>query len=141
MQEAAEVIAKPLPALEGLSREFYAWCERGELRFQRCTGCGAWRHVPREMCAECGSSEWEWERSSGRGRVFTWTVVARAMHPAFRSDVPFAPAVIELNEGVRLLSQVVDCPPEELQIDMPVEVTFEAVTPEITLPKFRRAGV
>ena len=133
--------AKPLPVLEGLAGEFYAWCRQHELRFQRCTRCRAWRHVPREMCSSCGSPEWEWARASGRGTVFTWTVVARALHPAYAADVPFAPAVIEMDEGVRLLSAVVDCAPDELAVGMPVEVAFEAVTPEVTLPKFRRVRV
>jgi hypothetical protein len=131
--------AKPLPVLEGLAGEFYGWCRRHELRFQRCTRCLAWRHVPREMCPACGSREWEWARASGRGTVFTWTVVARALHPGYAADAPLAPAVIEMDEGIRLLSVVVDCAPEELVVGMPVEVTFEAVTPEVTLPKFRRA--
>lgn len=130
---------KPLPKLEGFAGEFYEWCHRGELRFQRCSNCQTWRHVPREMCATCSSLDWSWERSSGKGVVFTWTVAVRAMHPAFDGDVPFAPTVVEFAEGVRLLSHVVDCPPDELLIDMPVEVVFEAVTDEVTLPKFRRA--
>ena len=131
--------AKPLPAMEGLAKEFYGWCKQNELRFQRCTACGTWRHVPREMCAACGSWQWEWARSSGRGTVFTWTVIARALHPAFQNDTPYAPVVIEMDEGVRLLSQVVDCAPDQLRIGMRVEVVFDAVTPESTLPKFRRA--
>jgi uncharacterized OB-fold protein len=138
MAEAGTGYARPLPELQGFSKDFYEWCKKHELRFQRCGDCGAWRHVPREMCAECGSWRWEWSRSSGRGSVFTWTVVVRAMHPAFESDVPLAPAVIEMEEGVRLLSQVVDCQPQELEIGMPVEVVFDDVTAEITLPKFRR---
>ena len=131
--------AKPLPALEGFAQEFYEWCKQNQLRFQRCTACGTWRHVPREMCAACGSWEWEWAASSGRGKVFTWTVIARALHPAFQNDTPYAPVVIEMDEGVRLLSQVVDCAPDQLRIGMPVEVVFHAVTSAITLPKFRRA--
>ncbi len=138
MADAKQAYSKPLPLLEGLTGEFYAWCRRGELRFQRCRSCRAWRHVPREICAGCGSWEWDWEASSGRGQVFTWTVVARAMHPAFRTDVPCAPAVIEMEEGIRLLSTVVDCTPDELEIGASVEVRFDAVTPEVTLPRFRR---
>ena len=138
MTQAAYV--KPLPLTEGLAKEFYDWCKQRELRFQRCTGCSSWRHVPREMCAECGSWEWEWATSSGRGRVFTWTVVARAMHPAFQDDAPYASVVVEMDEGVRLVSNVIDYPLDELEIGMPVEVVFEDVTPEITLPKFRRVG-
>ena len=131
---------KPLPLMEGFAKEFYGWCKQHELRFQRCTGCGSWRHVPREVCPECGSWQWEWAKSSGRGTVFTWTVIARALHPAFQSDVPYAPAVIEMEEGVRLLSEVVDCLPDQLQVGMPVEVVFTEATPEITLPKFRKTG-
>jgi uncharacterized OB-fold protein len=71
--------------------------------------------------------------------VFTWTVVVRPLHPAFRDDAPYAPAVIEMEEGVRILSTVIDCPPTELEVGMPVEVVFEPQTEEIALPKFRRA--
>jgi hypothetical protein len=139
MTETATQYAKPLPVLDGLAKEFYGWCKQGDLRFQRCTECGAWRHVPREMCAECGSWNWEWAKSTGRGTVFTWTVVARALHPAFQADTPYAPVVVEMDEGVRLLGSVVDCPPDQLRIGMPVEVIFEEATPEITLPRFRRS--
>ncbi|MCP3987255.1 MAG: DNA-binding protein [bacterium] len=138
MNQVETGIPKPLPVLEGLAGEFYGYCKNGELRFQRCRDCRSWRHVPREMCAECGSWEWEWERSSGRGRVFTWTVVARALHPAFQEACPYAPVVIEMEEGVRILSQVTDCSPDELEIDMAVEVVFEDANEDVTLPKFRR---
>jgi hypothetical protein len=89
------------------------------------------------MCAECGSTDFEWARSSGRGRVFTWTVVTRALHPDFAADVPYAPVIVEMEEGPRLLATV-DCEPHELSIGMPVEVSFEDVTPEVALPRFRR---
>ncbi|MEX0799929.1 MAG: Zn-ribbon domain-containing OB-fold protein [Dehalococcoidia bacterium] len=133
--------AKPLPALHDLSGQFYNWTRKGELRFQRCNDCDAWRHVPREMCAECGSWDWQWEPSSGRGTLFTWTTIARPLHPAFAADAPYAVAVIEMEEGVRIVSRVADTPPDQLEIDMPVEVVFERVTPEVTLPLFRRARV
>lgn len=132
--------AKPMPKLDGHTGGFYGWCRQRELRFQRCLGCGEWRHVPREMCGACGSWDWEWARSSGRGTVYTWTVVARPMHPAFAEDTPYAPTVIEMEEGVRVLSRIVDCPIEELEIGMPVEVQFEEVTADLTLPLFRRAA-
>ncbi|RMD81569.1 MAG: Zn-ribbon domain-containing OB-fold protein [Candidatus Dadabacteria bacterium] len=130
---------KPLPLLEGTTKEFYEHCKQRRLSFQRCTDCGAWRHVPRPMCAKCGSWQWEWAPSSGRGKVFTWTVVRRPMHPAFANDTPYAPVVVELEEGVRMVSWIVDCPPEEIRMGMPVEVVYEDVTPEVTLPMFRRA--
>jgi hypothetical protein len=124
--------------MQGLTKEFYDFCKRHELHFQRCKACGSWRHVPREMCAECGSMEWEWAKSSGKGTVYTWTVAVRAMHPAFQAEVPYAPVVIEMDEGVRLLSTVLDVAPEDLRVGMPVEVVFQDVTDEIALPKFRR---
>ena len=130
--------SKPLPELEGLTADFYGFCKEGELRFQRCTDCSAWRHVPRELCAACGSWEWEWARSSGRGEIFSFTIVGRALHPAFDESVPYAPTVVELEEGVRLLSEVKELPPDELEIGMPVEVVFDAVTDEVTLPRFVR---
>lgn len=133
-------LGKPLPAMQGLTAEFYDWCRRHELRFQRCTACRTWRHVPREMCARCGSFAWEWARSRGRGTVYTWTVAERPLHPGFAADCPYAPAIVEMDEGVRLLSTVVDCPPDRLKIGMRVEVGFDAVTAEVTLPRFRVMG-
>ena len=128
---------KPLPRGEDVNGEFYQFCKQHELCFQRCQDCGAWRHMPRESCAACGSFNWRWERSSGKGQVFSWTVIHRAMHPGFAPDVPYATVVIELAEGVRLVSQVLDLAPEQLYVGLPVEVVFDDVTPEVTLPKFR----
>jgi len=134
------VSARPLPQLAGLAGQFYGFCKSRELRFQRCTGCSAWRHVPRERCGECGSAQFTWERSSGRGRLYTWVVASRSMHPAFPSDPPVAPAVVETDEGVRLVTEIAGSAPSELRIGMPVEVVFEDVSDEVTLPKFRRLG-
>jgi uncharacterized OB-fold protein len=132
-------LVRPVPLLEGLAKQFYDWCGRGELRFQRCTACGTFRHIPRELCAECGSFDWEWARSGGKGTVFTYTIVARALHPAFMKATPYAAVIVELEEGVRILSNVVDCPVEDLKIGMPVHVDFEKQDDSITFPVFRRA--
>ena len=139
MTQGGSEYAKPLPLMEGFAKQFYEHCNQNELRFQRCKNCGSWRHVPRETCAACGSWNWEWAKSSGRGTVFSWTVVRRPMHPAFTQEVPYAPVIIQMEEGVRLVSWVVDCPPDELRTGMPVEVLFDSVTPDVTLPRFRRA--
>lgn len=130
---------RPLPLMKGLAKEFYDWCRHGELRFQRCKQCGSFRHVPREVCAECSSFDWEWARSSGEGTIYTWTVVERALHPAFVKAVPYAPVVVEMTEGVRLVSRAIDCAPEDLRIGMPVRVEFESLSAELTVPCFRRA--
>ncbi|MCB1677583.1 MAG: OB-fold domain-containing protein [Halioglobus sp.] len=128
---------KPLPEMEGLTGEFYDFCKQGELRFQQCADCGEFRHVPREVCAHCNSFDWQWAASSGRGRVYTWTVVERALHPDFMDATPLAPVVVELEEGVRLLTNLVNVAPQDLVMDMPVEVEFRAVTDTVTLPLFR----
>ena len=130
---------KPLPGLEGLTKQFYDFCKLEELHFQRCSACHTFRHVPREVCASCNSFDWQWVRSSGVGSVYTWTVVERALHPAFGDDTPLAPVVVEMAEGVRLLATMLDCPAAELRIGMPVKIAYEAVTDEVTLPRFRRA--
>lgn len=132
---------RPLPAMDGLAGEFYRWCAQGELRFQRCSDCGHWRHVPREICARCGSFAWTWARSSGRGKVFSWTEVVRPLHPAFAGDAPYAPVIVAMDEGVRMLGRVLDCPPEALAIGMPVAVEFVAADGgAVHLPYFRRSA-
>ncbi len=136
MSQTQASIPKPAPQPEDLNAEFYAWCARGELRFQRCADCGRWRHLPRTMCAACGSTVSEWVRSSGRGKVFSWTVTHQAMHPAFAGDVPYAVIVVEVEEGVRLVSGLRGLPPEQLALDLAVEVEFERISDDIALPYF-----
>jgi len=130
-------LPKPRPVLEGSTAEFYEYCAAGELRFQRCLTCGAWRHPPRVLCAVCGSPRYRWERSSGRGQVFSWTVVHQAMHPAFAAEAPYAVVVVETDEGVRFVSNLRDAGPEVLRLGLPVEVFFEAVDEALTLPMVR----
>jgi len=137
MNDRAASIPRPLPKLEGLTGHFYDCCRKGELRFQRCTNCGCFRHPPRELCAECRSFVWEWAPSTGHGTVFTYTIVERALHPAFAGATPYAAAVVEFPEGVRLLSRVIDVAPADLRIGMPVHVAFEALSETVTVPVFR----
>jgi uncharacterized OB-fold protein len=132
----ADVFARPLPRLQGYTAEFYAWTKQRELRFQRCTGCGRWRHVPRSVCAGCGSTAWEWARSAGKGCVYTFSITHRPMHPAFLAT-PYATVVVELDEGPRVMTWLRDVPPEDVRIGLRVEVVFEDVSDDVTLPMFR----
>ena len=91
---------------------------------------------PRESCAACGSFNWSWERSSGKGQVFSWTVIHRALHPGFTPDVPYATVIIEMAEGVRMVSHVLDLQSRAASRRAPGDVVFDDVTPEVTLPKF-----
>lgn len=113
---------------------YWEGCRRGELRYQRCDACGASNLRPASSCARC-DGEVSWAVSLGRGRLYSWTVVWRPQHPSFR--VPYAPAIVQLDEGFFLLTAIVGCEPDDLRADLPVEVEFHPAGDEITLPYFR----
>jgi uncharacterized OB-fold protein len=125
--------------LEELAAQFYAECAKGRLAFQRCRACRAWRHLPRHICASCGSAAWEWSASSGRGRLFSWTVTHQAPFPLFRDATPYAVAVVEMEEGVRLVGALRGLALERLALDLPVVVEFERVSDAAAVPVFRPA--
>jgi hypothetical protein len=121
--------------MDELAVQFYAECAKGRLCFQRCRACNTWRHLPRHGCAACGSTDWEWAPSTGRGRVFSWTVTHQAPFPGFAT--PYIVAVIELEEGVRMAAGLRDVDPAELRLDLPVELDLEPVTETAAVPFFR----
>jgi len=123
-----------------LDEEFWAFCSDQKLCFQRCKSCETWRHLPRLMCASCGSPEWEWLESSGRGHIYSWTVTHQAMLPAFVDEVPYASVIVELEEGVRMVSGVQGIALDEIEIDLPVEVTFMSISENASIPMFRHRG-
>lgn len=125
------------PAAVGLNAEFYAWLARGELRLQRCDACGLWRHPPRYLCATCGSGEASWEAVSGRGALFTWTVTHRPVDPAF--EPPYVVAVVELEEGPRLVANLVRVELDELRLELPLVAELAPITDQVTLVQFRNA--
>ena len=129
----------PLPQPEPEAAPFWDGLREGELRLQRCAVCGRLGYPPREMCAECGSFEFEWQPASGRGTVYTYAITQQPIHPALVDHTPFATVIVELEEGPRITSNLVDVPPDAITIGLAVEVTFERVTDEVTLPLFRRA--
>jgi hypothetical protein len=131
-------MSHPLPVFTPDAAPFYEAARHGELRFQRCTDCHAWRHYPRPACPACLSRRFAWECASGRGVVYTWTIVHGPTLPAFEADLPYNVVDVLLDEGIHFVSQVLDCPPEALLAGMPVEAVFVSVTDEVTLVKFRR---
>jgi uncharacterized OB-fold protein len=133
-------VTRPLPAITPEMAPFWEAAHRHELVAQRCVDCGAFRFPAREVCSRCLSRRVEWERVSGRGRVFSIAIMHQANHPWFASHAPYAVVVVELEEGTRMLSSLVEREPGAIEIGMPVEVTFEDVSPEISLPVFRPAA-
>jgi len=91
------------------------------------------------VCPDCLSDRYDWARVSGRGTIASFVVFHKAYFPAFVAEIPYAVAQVELEEGPRLTSNLVDVPPDQIAIGMPVEVVFDDVTPEVSLPRFRRA--
>jgi uncharacterized OB-fold protein len=129
------VTDRVVPDPVGLNAEFYAHAATGTLHFQRCDDCATWRHPPRFLCAGCGSDRWSWQASSGRGRVFTWTVTHRQFDPAF--EPPYAIVVVETDEGVRVVGAPRDLEPSDLALDLPVDIVLDPVTDTIALLTFR----
>ena len=120
-----------------LDEEFWAHCAGERLCFQRCSDCDRWRHLPRHMCPHCGSPGWRWEESRGLGMLYSWTVAHLPMHPAFTKDVPYIVAIVELQEGVRMVSRLSDIENDQLKLGFELEVFFPHKTNEPVLPYFR----
>lgn len=135
----AEKRSKPIPLPYQDTQPYWDAAKENRLILQRCLDCGKLQFYPRGVCSHCLGSQLEWIDSSGRGKVHTFTVSYRAPHPGFADDLPFVLAIIELEEGVRMMSNIVACEHKDVRIDMPVKVVFEQLTPDIVLPKFAPA--
>jgi hypothetical protein len=135
----SEKYEKLLPRINEMSRPYWEGAKRHELLLQKCQECGHYRYPPGETCPSCLSDKLEWVKVSGRGSVYTWTVFHQAYHPAYKDDIPYAVVVVELEEGPRMITNLVNCRIEDIKMGMPVEVVFDDVTEEVSLPKFRPA--
>ena len=140
LRDAVLTRGLPLPLPTRDTEPFYAAAREGVLVFQRCTACGRFRHYPRPVCPACLSRDFTWTRSSGRGTIWTWTIVRGPTLPAFEAAVPYNVVDVLMEEGVHFVSQVLDCPPEEMRAGMRVQAVFVAASDDITLVKFRRAA-
>ena len=136
--------AKPIPVPDEPSVPFFSGALRGELMLLRCGTCGtfqsptAYLGVPlRPRCVTCFSGDLGWALSSGRATLYSFAVMHQVYDEAFAADIPYNIAVVETDEGVRLTSQVVDCAGDELEIGMPLEATFERLSDDVAIPKFR----
>ncbi|HVN89002.1 MAG TPA: Zn-ribbon domain-containing OB-fold protein [Candidatus Binataceae bacterium] len=135
----AAAIPKPLPAVTNETAPYWEGCKKHELRIQKCGACGNYQFYPRILCTKCSSDRVEWSKASGRAKVTTFTIVRRPVSPAFADDVPYVVALVTLDEGPTMMTNIVGCLPEQVKIGMPVAVTFEDWTEDISIPKFRPA--
>lgn len=128
---------KHLPHPSPETEVYWEGCRRHELLIQHCVQCGEFQFYPRFLCTNCMSDKLEWVKASGRGQVLTFTVVRRAVSEAYAADVPYVVALIRLDEGPTMMSNVVHCNHESLNVGSRVEVVFEDWSEEMTIPQFR----
>ena len=128
---------KPRPQPNRDTAPFWKGCGRHELCFQKCSSCSEVRWPPSPVCPECHSSATEWIVSAGRGRVYTFAVYHTAFHPAFEGELPYIIAVVELEEGPHLITNIVGAKPSEIECDMPVEVVWEDIEDGLSIARFR----
>ncbi len=126
---------RPLPTPTAISRPFWDGCRMGELLVQKCCDCGRLIFIPQPACYRCLSQNLEWVKGSGRGTVYSYTVVWRPQTPAF--EVPYVIAIVDLEDGYQMLTNIVGIDPPQVRVGMPVEVDFWAASEEIVLPYFR----
>ena len=125
----------PLPQPTVVSAPFWDGCRRHELLVQKCADCEGLTFPPLRACRSCFSPNIDWVRLSGRGTVYTYTVIWRPESPAFQP--PYVAAIIDLEEGCQMMTNIVECDSTEVDVGMPVEVDFRDVSDEITLPYFK----
>ncbi len=129
---------KPLPSNDTDAREFWESCRRHAMALQHCNACGAFRYPPRPLCPHCHATDADWQPVSGRGQVYVSLVVHQSRDPGWEAETPYNLSMIELEEGPRMWSNVLGCPPEDVRIGDAVVVQYDDVADQVALPRFRR---
>ena len=131
--------ATPRPVLtpRGEEKLYFEHTKKHEIVFQVCDECASVVFYLRTVCPACGSESLRIEKSSGRGVVYSFTTQYRAAHPFFADDVPYTLVLASMEEGFRMLADIVDCEPDDVHVGMAVEAIFDDVSEELTLPRFR----
>jgi uncharacterized protein len=128
---------RPLPSPNPLTAPYWQAAHAGELKLPCCQTCAKFHFYPRASCPHCGSANLDWRKVSGKGVVYSFTVVHRAPSKGFEELVPYAVAVVALDEGPHLMTRLIDVPPQAVRIGLRVTVAFEKQDDETTLPVFR----
>jgi uncharacterized OB-fold protein len=130
-------VSKPVPAVTPDMREFFDGARAGRLMVQKCDSCGKLRFPAHDLCSKCNSTDSRWVPVSGRGEVFSFSIMHQLYHPGFAKEVPYAVVMVELEEGCKFVSNLLGVKPHDIKCGMPVEVTFEKLSDEVSMPKFR----
>jgi uncharacterized OB-fold protein len=128
---------KPLPKIMGWDKGFWESAQKGILSAQQCEQCQNLQLYPRAICLKCFSRKLGWKTLSGKGKVYAFSATRIPRNPAFKDDAPMIFSEIELEEGIRMHANIIDCAPEDVELDAPVHVVFKPTEKEeIHLPYF-----
>ena len=130
-----------LPTPDDHTQAFWDAARQGRLLIKRCAACRRAHYYPRPFCPYCWSPDVSWEEASGRGSLYTYSVVHQNDLPPFNERLPYVAAIVELDEGPRAMTNVVNCELESLRVGMAVEVEFRAISEDVSIPVFRPAAV
>jgi uncharacterized OB-fold protein len=136
----SQTTSKSVPIPDTVSATFFDGARRGELMLQHCAICGGWSFPVRERCPHCFAGSLGWRAASGRGTLYTFAIMHQVMNPGFADSVPYNVSQIDLEEGVRMVSNVVGVANDALRIGMKLQVCFEDAGDNVRIPKFRPAA-
>lgn len=128
---------KPVPVPDHVTGKFWEGAKQHKLLIQRCPDCEARQFFPQQCCRRCLSDDLEWLEAKGTGKIYSYTMIYRSPNSVFEKEVPYIGALVELDDGVRIMSNIVEIEPKDVRVDMPVEVVFDDISATISLPKFR----
>ena len=131
---------KPTPTITGETRPFWEAAARGELLIQKCADCNQYQWYPRGFCSICWSSRIEWIKASGKGKVWTFTITRQNRAPGFKDELPYVLALVELEEGVKMFTNIINCDPESVKIGMAVKVAWISPSPDLHIAYFEPAS-
>lgn len=134
--DAGPKSANPVPRPSPESLPFWDGAKAKRLMLPRCNSCGQYWFPPSQRCRHCLAADFAWKAAAGTGRIYSFVVYHRVYHPAFEDDVPYVVAIVELDEGPRLLTNIVGTPPEDVRCDARVRVMFEDMGLGVRIPKF-----
>ena len=129
--------AKPLPIPSPETEPFWAGTKKHLLKIQKCNECGETWFPPATLCPNCGSRNHRWIDAAGKGKILSFVTYHRLYHKGWEGELPYVVAIVELVEGARMLANIVDIEANDVACDMSVQVKFDDVTDEVTIPKFQ----
>lgn len=128
---------RPIPVMQPWTKAFWKATKQGKLMIQHCHDCNSKIFFPKKVCPDCWSENLGWAEATGKAKVYTFTVMQDMVEPKFMGDLPYVLAMVDLEDGIRMTTRIVNCRPENVSIDMDVDVVFEDISSECSLPVFQ----